>query len=286
MATIEDLMHANLFEVFGERDADRRMEAVRRTYAADVHFSDPDDAVDRSRGAEREGPADPGLLAGLRLHGRRPGPGQPRPRLPGLELRPGGAAAGRAGRRHRPRPGRPDRAGLHAAPGRLMPSAVSFADWKRSGTSSTRTPTTPTGASPRRRRRSSPRTGRCGCSRATRPTHEPEQVITGRADLAATFDHLIRQYDATTYLNGQSTIVARRRHGHRRVVLPRPPPDAGAGRAGADRHGDPLPRPVPPDRRGLADLPSRPRLRLDRPSDVPPLRPVRRAAPRTTARWP
>ncbi|GAA3563195.1 nuclear transport factor 2 family protein [Microlunatus spumicola] len=38
-------------------------------------------------------------------------------------------------------------------------------------------------------------------------THEPEQVITGRADLASTFDHLISQYDATTYLNGQSTIT-------------------------------------------------------------------------------
>jgi hypothetical protein len=45
MATIEDLMHANLFEVFGERDADTRMAAIRRTYADDVHFSDPDDAV-------------------------------------------------------------------------------------------------------------------------------------------------------------------------------------------------------------------------------------------------
>jgi len=45
MATIEDLMHANLFEVFGERDADTRMAAIRRTYADVVHFSDPDDAV-------------------------------------------------------------------------------------------------------------------------------------------------------------------------------------------------------------------------------------------------
>ena len=37
-------------------------------------------------------------------------------------------------------------------------------------------------------------------------THAPEQVITGRADLAATFDHLVQEYDATTYLNGQSTV--------------------------------------------------------------------------------
>ena len=27
---------------------------------------------------------------------------------------------------------------------------------------------------------------------------EPDQVITARANLAETFDHLIRQYDATT----------------------------------------------------------------------------------------
>lgn len=46
MATIDELMHANLFEVFGERDPERRAEVIRRTYATDVHFSDPDDAVD------------------------------------------------------------------------------------------------------------------------------------------------------------------------------------------------------------------------------------------------
>ena len=38
-------------------------------------------------------------------------------------------------------------------------------------------------------------------------THEPEQVISGRANLAETFAHLVQQYDATTYLNGQSTIA-------------------------------------------------------------------------------
>lgn len=36
--------------------------------------------------------------------------------------------------------------------------------------------------------------------------HEPEQVITGRTNLTKTFDHLIRQYDATTYLKGQSNV--------------------------------------------------------------------------------
>lgn len=34
----------------------------------------------------------------------------------------------------------------------------------------------------------------------------PVQVITGRAALAATFAELVRSYDATTYLNGQSRI--------------------------------------------------------------------------------
>lgn len=33
----------------------------------------------------------------------------------------------------------------------------------------------------------------------------PVRTTTGRAELAATFAHLVRQYDTTTYLNGQST---------------------------------------------------------------------------------
>ena len=36
---------------------------------------------------------------------------------------------------------------------------------------------------------------------------EPVEVITGRAALAATFADLIARYEATTYLNGQSTIT-------------------------------------------------------------------------------
>ncbi|WP_307860009.1 nuclear transport factor 2 family protein [Curtobacterium aurantiacum] len=39
------LMHANLFEVFGERDPDRRRAAIERTYAPDVTFFDPDEVV-------------------------------------------------------------------------------------------------------------------------------------------------------------------------------------------------------------------------------------------------
>jgi hypothetical protein len=45
MTTIDDLMHANLFGVFAERDPERRMAVVRRTYADGVVFSDPDETV-------------------------------------------------------------------------------------------------------------------------------------------------------------------------------------------------------------------------------------------------
>lgn len=39
------------------------------------------------------------------------------------------------------------------------------------------------------------------------PGAPPLQTITGRAALAATFAELIARYDATTYLNGQSTVT-------------------------------------------------------------------------------
>jgi hypothetical protein len=45
MTQIETLMHANLFEVFGERDAERRRAAIARTYAEDVQFVDPEGTV-------------------------------------------------------------------------------------------------------------------------------------------------------------------------------------------------------------------------------------------------
>ncbi|GAA2876242.1 hypothetical protein GCM10010472_37270 [Pseudonocardia halophobica] len=45
MATIPELMQANLLEVFNERDAERRRAAVARTYVADVDFSDPEGTV-------------------------------------------------------------------------------------------------------------------------------------------------------------------------------------------------------------------------------------------------
>jgi hypothetical protein len=45
MASVADLMHRNLFAVFGERDPQRRAEAIAQTYAEDVTFSDPEGMV-------------------------------------------------------------------------------------------------------------------------------------------------------------------------------------------------------------------------------------------------
>lgn len=45
MQSIEELMRANLMEVFGERDAPRRRAAIARTYAPDVRFTDPEETV-------------------------------------------------------------------------------------------------------------------------------------------------------------------------------------------------------------------------------------------------
>ncbi len=42
---IRDLMHANLFDVFNERDPERRIAAIAKTYTGDVVFSDPDEIV-------------------------------------------------------------------------------------------------------------------------------------------------------------------------------------------------------------------------------------------------
>jgi hypothetical protein len=45
MATIEELMRANLLEVFNERDGERRRAAMTRTYVPGVRFSDPEETV-------------------------------------------------------------------------------------------------------------------------------------------------------------------------------------------------------------------------------------------------
>jgi hypothetical protein len=42
MPEATELLHSNLFEVFGERDPDRRWAAIGRTYTEDVTFTDPD----------------------------------------------------------------------------------------------------------------------------------------------------------------------------------------------------------------------------------------------------
>lgn len=42
---LETLMRANLLDVFGERDPERRREAIARTYTDDVEFLDPDEVV-------------------------------------------------------------------------------------------------------------------------------------------------------------------------------------------------------------------------------------------------
>ena len=44
-ADLKQLMHATLMDVFGERDAVKRMAAIRRTYTEDVIFADPDGEV-------------------------------------------------------------------------------------------------------------------------------------------------------------------------------------------------------------------------------------------------
>ncbi|MEV4146413.1 nuclear transport factor 2 family protein [Amycolatopsis sp. NPDC049691] len=45
MATVAELMRANLLEVFNERDDERRAKAIAATYAADVEFADPEGVV-------------------------------------------------------------------------------------------------------------------------------------------------------------------------------------------------------------------------------------------------
>jgi len=45
MATVSDLLTANLHDVFGNRDPESRRAAIERTYAADVTFTDPEGTV-------------------------------------------------------------------------------------------------------------------------------------------------------------------------------------------------------------------------------------------------
>jgi len=45
MSDMNELLHANLHEVFSERDPHERRAAIERTYAEDVKFIDPDEEV-------------------------------------------------------------------------------------------------------------------------------------------------------------------------------------------------------------------------------------------------
>ena len=42
---ISELMHRNLFQVFGERDAERREAVIAEIYSEEVAFSDPEGTV-------------------------------------------------------------------------------------------------------------------------------------------------------------------------------------------------------------------------------------------------
>lgn len=42
---LDTLLHANLIEVFGERDPGKRRAAIARTYTPDVEFLDPEEVV-------------------------------------------------------------------------------------------------------------------------------------------------------------------------------------------------------------------------------------------------
>lgn len=45
MPSIHDLLHSNLHEVFGNRDAVTRRSAIESTYTRDIVFSDPEGSV-------------------------------------------------------------------------------------------------------------------------------------------------------------------------------------------------------------------------------------------------
>lgn len=63
---IEELMTANLMQVFNERDPQRRRAAIERTYSADVRWTDDDDvSVGHDQLESRAHALQEGQLAGL-----------------------------------------------------------------------------------------------------------------------------------------------------------------------------------------------------------------------------
>jgi len=77
---IRELMLANLFAVFSERDPERRLEVIARNYTEDVVSSDRTGRP-QARGDERASAEAARTHAGFRVQRCRAGPRQPRPGL-------------------------------------------------------------------------------------------------------------------------------------------------------------------------------------------------------------
>ena len=98
-ARIRELMLANLFAVFNERDPTRRLDVIARNYTEDVSWSNPDGTF---QGHEAMNDQAQKLLephAGLRVQRRWAGPRRRRPRP--SQLQPWSAEAGSGCQRRR-----------------------------------------------------------------------------------------------------------------------------------------------------------------------------------------
>jgi hypothetical protein len=96
---IHELLLENLFAVFGERDPERRLEAIARNYTEDVIWTDPDGTTHGHEALNEGAQKLLDRMPELRVQCRRAGPRQPRPGPSQLQPRGAGAAAG--GQRHR-----------------------------------------------------------------------------------------------------------------------------------------------------------------------------------------
>jgi SnoaL-like domain len=66
MPDAKELLHSNLYEVFSERDPERRWAAIERTYTEDVTFIDPEgEFVGRQALSDQAQKLLDGLLAGF-----------------------------------------------------------------------------------------------------------------------------------------------------------------------------------------------------------------------------
>ncbi|MDT2009431.1 nuclear transport factor 2 family protein [Rhodococcus opacus] len=90
------LMEENLLAVFNERDPQRRLTVVRRNYAPDVRWSDPEETViGQDRLHERAQELLDGPLSGLNVCTIRSGLPDRRPGPAGLRHRPARSSSGR-----------------------------------------------------------------------------------------------------------------------------------------------------------------------------------------------